>query len=104
MLFNQYSGGIKLPYEIMIPDSIYLMHLAETGLIGFTGLILFLINIFKKAVSFYKRMEGDNKDMSFALILGFTGLLINLASFDGFLWRTPFYLFWMLAGAIAGLS
>ncbi|MCU0666411.1 MAG: O-antigen ligase family protein [Candidatus Omnitrophica bacterium] len=102
MLFNQYSGKIRLSHEVMIPDSIYLMHLAETGLIGFTGLVLFLIHIVKKAAGSYKKMAGDNKDMFFALILGFTGLLINMATFDGFLWWTPFYLFWALAGATAG--
>lgn len=104
MLFNQYSGGIKLSYELMVPESVYLMHLAETGLIGFTGMLLFLINIFKKIVRLYKEIEGESKGMFFVLIMGFIGLLINMASFDGFLWRTPFYLFWILVGMITGSS
>lgn len=104
MLFNQYSGGIKLPYEIMIPDSIYLMHLAETGLIGLAGLLLFLFNLLGKARRAYKKLQGSEKEVFFALIMGFTGLLFNLASFDGFLWRTPLYLFWVFSGVIMGVT
>ena len=101
MLFNQYANR-RLSYEVMIPDSIYLMHLAETGLLGFIGLMLFLGSIIKKGIAYYKSLLGDDKDIFLAIFLGFLGLIFDMASFDGFLWLTPFYLFWFFAAVIVG--
>ncbi|MFA5410936.1 MAG: O-antigen ligase family protein [Candidatus Omnitrophota bacterium] len=100
-LFNVYSSW-RLPYEVMIPDSIYLMHLAETGLVGLSGFILLLLSFFKEIRLTYRRLSGDNKALFLAIILGFLGLLFNMAFFDGFLWRTPFYLFCIFAATAAG--
>jgi len=95
MFFDQYSK-IALDYEVKIPDSIYLMHLAETGLTGFMGLMLMLTYNLKAAWVSYKNETFDKKEIIFIVLMSFLGLLLNMATFDGFLWRTPFYLFWIL--------
>ncbi|MCX6723470.1 MAG: O-antigen ligase family protein [Candidatus Staskawiczbacteria bacterium] len=102
MLFDQYLN-IKLPREVMIPDSIYLMHLAEAGLLGFTGFIIFLTSIIKKGFYCCRNLNGDFRNISFAMLVGFTALLFNMAFFDGFLWKTSFYLFWLFAGILSAL-
>jgi len=102
MLFNQYLN-ISLPRELIIPDSIYLMHLAEAGLLGFAGFIIFLTDIIKKGSYCCRNLNSDFKDMSFAILVGFAALLFNMAFFDGFLWKTPFYLFWLSVGILGAL-
>jgi len=81
----------RLTPEVRVPDSIYLMHLAETGLLGFLGLALLLFTVLKKA---WKNRQS-------ALFLGFLGLLINMAAFDGLLWQTTFYLFWIFLAILS---
>lgn len=95
MLFDHYVN-FQLDYEVMIPDSIYLMHLAETGLIGIIGLVVLLLYLLKNALVTYKKIVGDNKELLFAILMSFVALLINMATFDGLLWKTTFYLFWVL--------
>jgi len=102
MLFSQYSN-IKLPHEVMITDSVYLMHLAEAGITGFIGFAAFLWFALKNGFYCYKKFSDDKKEISLALLLGFMALLFNMASFDGFLWKTTFYLFWLFAGLLAAL-
>ncbi|MDD2752269.1 MAG: O-antigen ligase family protein [Candidatus Omnitrophica bacterium] len=92
--FTAYFSRFRLTPEVRVPDSIYLMHLAETGLIGFLGLALLLGYILKKA---WRNRQS-------ALFLGFLGLLINMASFDGFLWQTPFYLFWIYLALLSATT
>jgi len=102
MLFSQYLN-VNLPREVIIPDSIYLMHLAEAGLLGFAGFIIFLTSVIKKGFYCLRNLNGDFRDMSFAILVGFTALLFNMAFFDGFLWKTSFYLFWLFAGILGAL-
>lgn len=101
-IFNHYSP-YRVAYEVRIPDSVYLMYLAETGIIGFTGFVVFLGGLVNKAKVYYNTTSAYAQ-ASFALLVGFAGLLANLASFDGFLWKTPLYLFWIFAGLIAGIT
>ncbi|MCM8796987.1 MAG: O-antigen ligase family protein [Candidatus Omnitrophica bacterium] len=102
-VFDNYTRRV-FPYEVKIPDSIYLMHLAETGLIGFFGLAFFLGSLFIRAFFSYARLEKKKKEIFFALAMGFIGLLFAMAFFDGFLWKTPLYLLFLCAGIISVLN
>jgi O-antigen ligase len=84
----------------MIPESIYLMHLAETGILGFLGLVILLTQVLRRAW-LNCHLQGE---ISFIMMMSFLGLLFNLASFDGFLWKTPFYLFWIFLALINARS
>ncbi|MDD5595391.1 MAG: O-antigen ligase family protein [Candidatus Omnitrophica bacterium] len=101
--FGQYSN-LRFSEEVKVPDSIYLMHLAETGLLGFLGLLLLLGYILGKAWKAYKRLETKEREFIFAVLMGFIGLIINMASFDGMLWKTPFYLFWIFLAVLSAMG
>ncbi len=101
--FGQYSN-LRFSEEVKVPDSIYLMHLAETGLLGFLGLFLLLGYVLGRAWKIYKRLETKEREFIFAVLLGFIGLIVNMASFDGFLWKTPFYLFWIFLAVLSAMG
>jgi len=94
MLFDKYSAR-KFSYEVMIPDSVYLMHLAETGLLGFCGLVIILIVVLRRGFNRLRTLNANERNLFFAILIGFIGLLFSMAFFDGFLWKTPLYLFWV---------
>jgi O-antigen ligase len=99
LLFNQYSSS-SIEYELRVPESMYLEHLAETGIIGFLGLVILLTHTVRKAWLGYRKLADENKEMLLVIIMSFMGLLFNLAFYDGFLWNTPFYLFWILLAVL----
>ena len=100
-LFNQYSS-VRLPYVVMIPESSYLMHLAETGIIGFSAFILLLVALLKRGFAYLKgEVSSEKKKLFLFIFLGFIGLLFNMGTYDAFLWHTPFYLFWVFFGILS---
>jgi len=100
-LFNQYSS-VRLPYVVMIPESSYLMHLAETGIIGFSAFILLLVTLLKRGFAYLKgEVSSEKKKIFLFMFLGFIGLLFNMGTYDVFLWHTPFYLFWVFFGILS---
>ena len=98
-LFQQYSSR-QLPYEFQVPESIYLMHLAEGGLFGFLGLVLLIGDALKKGWQKYCKSNAIDRAMLLAILLGFIGFLLNMSTYDGLLWKTPFYLFWIFLAII----
>lgn len=85
---DKYSDR-RLPYEIKIPDSVYLMHLSETGIIGFIPFLLLILSAFRK-----------QKNKFSPITLSFCGLLLNFFTFDGFLWTSSLVNFWFLLGIL----
>ncbi|NQU99496.1 MAG: O-antigen ligase family protein [Parcubacteria group bacterium] len=101
LLFDQYSN-IRLPYILMIPESSYLMHLAETGILGFSAFIVLLLTLLRRSFAFLKsEFNSEGRRFFLFIFLGFIGLLFNMGTYDAFLWHTPFYLFWMFAGILS---
>ena len=103
ILFDKFSS-VKLKPELKTPDSIYLMQLAEAGILAFVAFLLFIVHLGTRAIKTYTSLPLGEKEPLFIFLMGYAGLLINMGSFDGFLWRTPLYLFWIFAGIIAALS
>jgi len=99
--FYEYSSmpdGELTPYEVMIPDNMYLSILSESGLIGFAGFVIFCIYIFSIALKKYKEYP-DSARMSILIpMAGLVGLLVNMAAYDIFYWDNIFALFCFLAG------
>jgi len=88
MIDNYASPGV-LSHEIKIPDSVYLMHLAESGIIGFLPFIGLIFSTLKK-----------QKDKLSPVAFSFYGLGFNFFTFDGFLWTSTLLLFWFLLGIL----
>lgn len=99
--FDEYSlspQGQLTPYELMIPDNMFMSILAEAGLIGAVGFVLFLWHIFTAAGIRRREDKTDQEPVRIAALSGFIGLLVNMAAYDLFYWHTPFALFCFLAG------
>jgi O-antigen ligase len=101
--FDQYYTA-NLTHEVKIPDSIYLWHLAETGIFGFFGLLVLLFNAFVNIRTVFSKLEDEEKNILFTIICAFCALLINMGTFDGFLWQTPLSLFWIFYASIAAIK
>ncbi len=97
--FNEYCDKRnkgKESDEFMIPDNMYLTLLAETGLIGTSAFLIFIIFLLKKGV---KKIKETLIPMS-ALV----GLLVNMGGYELFYWNNPYMLFCLICGFIAALT
>jgi O-antigen ligase len=99
--FYEYADkpkGELFPYELMIPDNMYLSILAESGLIGMTGFLLFVVYIFGSVFTKVRQCRDQVSFIRLIPLAGFAGLLINMAAYDLFYWCNPLTLFCFLAG------
>ena len=89
--FNEYcppeDRGREL-YEFMIPDNMYLTFLAETGLLGASGFLVFIFLLFKRG---FKRIIP---------ISSLAGLLVNMGAYELFYWYNPYMFFCLLCGFV----
>ncbi len=96
--YSEYST----PSELMIADNMYLTLLAETGIVGFLGFVLFVGFIFWGAL---KRLKVADKSLSheFLLLLlpGLVGMLINMGGTDSLYWPSMCMFFALLCGSIS---
>jgi len=94
--------GIIL-YEFMIPDNMYLTILAETGIIGFSGFLIFIFYFFRKAKRLFKQLKPmPQKRLQLLLILSsFIGLLVNMGAYELFYWPNQYMFFCIIVGCIS---
>lgn len=95
--FFDYNYGVDeqtVPYEFMIPDNMYLSFLSETGIIGTSGFLIFIISLLRNVfVQFRDRTSSVTHS---ALV----GLLVNMAAYELFYWSNPYMLFLLISGFI----
>lgn len=103
--FNEYCQEKESLTEFMIPDNMYLTFLAETGIIGTLGFLIFIIFLFKRGLyTLSKLKEGAHKQMLIICLASLIGLLVNMGGYDLFYWNNPYVIFCLLCGFIASLS
>ncbi|MCX5713492.1 MAG: O-antigen ligase family protein [Candidatus Omnitrophica bacterium] len=83
----------KTPHEFMIPDNMYLTFLAETGVCGILGFLVFVFLLLKKGFYEFRNTSG--------LISALLGLLVNMGGYELFYWDNPLMLFALLCGFLA---
>lgn len=87
--------------NIKTPDSIYLSLFCETGIIGTSIFLLFIL----RCILFLWRGYTVSEDMSLlAVLIGIVGFLICSIAGEFFGWMAPQYAFWMLLGAGMGMA
>ena len=88
-----------------VADCMYLTILAETGLVGFSGFVLFISFLFKRIWQKLKS-ESKNEDKLFLVCFfsGLIGMMCGFLTYDGLYWIAPSYLFWSYAGISSFLA
>lgn len=103
-LFDRYSGGVCSDYIHKIPDNMYLSLLTETGILGLSSFLFFIILVIIDGNRNLKIIQ-DKNDKKFLklMVCGFIALLINMMGYDFLYWRMPLYFFCMYIGIINSL-
>lgn len=92
-----------IPYEIKIADNMHLTLMAETGILGLTGFIIFIFSLFKRGLKYCVSLEDENKKQILLLFMSaLIGLLVSMAGYELFYWNNPFVLFCLACGFIQG--
>jgi O-antigen ligase len=100
--YEYYPRKNTIPYEVMIADNMYLTLLAETGIIGLLGFLLFIFSLFRKAwrkLNTFRDMPQKRQGLLLVLS-AFVGLLVNMAGYELFYWPNPYIYFCILIGLI----
>ncbi|MCX5698303.1 MAG: O-antigen ligase family protein [Candidatus Omnitrophica bacterium] len=106
ILFDQYypikAGLSYLPYEIKIADNMYLTLLAETGIIGLAGFLIFIVSLFKRGITFFYNSKDINSKQTVLIpVLALIGLMVSMGGYELFYWSNPFMFFCLICGFIA---
>jgi O-antigen ligase len=107
MFFDHYLPNLAkiTSMDSKVADCMYFTILAETGIIGFSGFILFVLSLLKKVLKAL-RSELLHEDKLFLLgfLCGFIGIMCSFLTYDGLYWMTPNYLFWGYAGILSAFT
>jgi O-antigen ligase len=103
VLFDKYyPRQSELPYvdyEIKIPDNMHLTLLAETGILGLSGFLIFIFMLLKEAIKKIRRTQNPvSNPVSLYPALSLIGLLFSMAGYELFYWHTPYMLFCLICG------
>ncbi len=99
--FDYFPEKREVGYEWRIADNMYLTLLAETGIFGFTGFLIFILYLFREGIrSLHKLNQGVRKEMLMVGLSALLGLLVNMSGYELFYWHIPFYLFCLLCGLV----
>jgi O-antigen ligase len=100
--YEYYPARDIVPYEVMIADNMYLTILAETGLIGFSGFLIFMLSFLRK---FWQQLGilRDNayrREQLLLILSAFVALLVNMGAYELFYWPNQYMFFCILIGSI----
>lgn len=105
LLFNNYSkykDGSIVPFELMIPDNMYLSLAAETGTLGLAAFLIFIIFLINGSLKKLNILVNQEDRLAVLMPLSaLIGLLIVMFGYDLFYWSNPLMLFSLICGFIA---
>lgn len=105
-MFTHYFPQLAYtPIDNRVPDCMYWAFLAETGLVGFTGFIVFISLLLRRGIKAL-RLIADSQDRLFitCVLAGLTGIMLTFLTYDGLYWPVPSFLFWSYAGILSSLA
>ena len=86
------------------PDNLYLMILAEYGILGFGAFLLFLLFVYKEINKKLMKTKSQSVKENLEIYkIIFTAFLINFFFFDTLYHPVPRIIFWAITGVIAAL-
>lgn len=102
--FNDYclnNTAMQEIDEFRIPDNMYLALLAESGILGTSGFLIFLYLLLKNALRKI-RFSSDHHARVKAIVnmSVLVGLCVNMGAYDLFYWNNPYLLFCLISGFI----
>lgn len=107
ILFNEYyTGKGIIPYEFRIADNMYLTLLAETGILGFAGFLVFIFSVIKKAwrkITAVSDASSSRQQLVF-VFSALIGLLVNMGAYELFYWPNQYIYICILIGLIGNFS
>jgi O-antigen ligase len=105
VLFDNYLAHLSCIYDGKVADCMYVTILAETGLVGFTGFLVFILFLFRRIKRrLIIKAAGDDRVLLVTFLAGFVGMLCAFVTYDGLYWFAPTYLFWGYAGILSSLT
>ena len=105
--FEYYPGRRKdIPYEKRIADNMYLTILAETGIIGFVGFLIFLFSLLKSGWRHLAEfnMVSQKRWQLLVSLMAFIGLLFVMCGYEFWYWANPYLYFCLLIGCISAFG
>lgn len=95
----------EFSYWHKIPDNMYFMFIAETGIIGLSSFLMFIIFIFIRGFRlFFLTKDEYTRQIQLAIIASFSSLSINMLTYELLYWINPLFLFWIFTGMVASFS
>lgn len=99
--FNEYYPyKHRVPYDIMIADNMYLTILAEAGIFGLIGFLIFVHSLLKRGW-FQLTVLNANSQKRWQLLISlmvFVGLLVDMAGYEFFYWPNQYLVFCIVTG------
>ena len=106
--FDEFCGGQlcrETSEEFRIPDNMYLTLFSETGIIGASGILFFIFNLFFRGTRGLKKvMDPENREALIVSLSAFFGILVHMAAYDLFYWSNPYMIFCLVSGFVSACS
>jgi O-antigen ligase len=104
-VFERYSA-LGLTRYGNVPDNMYLCLIAETGIIGFYGVMVFLAAVLYRAIKVATVNIRHCRSLTpiMTVVLALCGILINMVSYDYFYWANQYLLLCIIIGLAVNLT
>ncbi|HAZ10974.1 MAG: hypothetical protein A2047_00335 [Omnitrophica bacterium GWA2_41_15] len=107
VLFDHYLPAIAniTEYDQKIADCMYITILAEAGIVGLGGFLIFIFSILKRSCLKLKaNLTRDNRLLLIGFLSGLAGIMCTFLTYDTLYWIVPSYIFWSYTGILSLLS